>query len=150
VNEDVFIISLAIPPDHSKTCGLMYVKKAMLFQRPNILIFSSVCPPWIASDMAAPDRIDRVPISPLVNPYLFAASGVAHNFLMSLVTFSAVTSDLDFPSGDLYEHTVSLLPDAPGKSSLCLLITLAQASIGQSTGSPERRCDLLSIRFPFF
>ena len=150
VNDGVLIISSAIPPDHSSTCGLMYVRNAVLFQRPNIRIFSSVCPPWMASDVAAPDLIDLVPISLPVNPYFFAASGTAHTFLRSWVTFSAVTSRLDLRPCTLYEQTVALLPEGPGKSTLCLRITLAHASIGHSTGSPDLRWDLLSILVPFF
>ena len=128
----------------------MYVKNAVLFQRPRILIFSSVCPPWMASDMAAPDLIDLVPISLPLNPYLFAASGAAQTLLRSWVTLSAVTSSLDLKSCTLYEQTVILLPEGPGKSSLCLRITLAHAAMGHRTGSPDRRWDLRSILVPFF
>ena len=56
------IISMDMELVHSRTCGRMYTRKASEDHRPRIMIFAAL---WSIrkSAMAAPERIDRFPIS---------------------------------------------------------------------------------------
>ena len=91
-NAGVLAISFDVDPAHSIVWGRIYFKKAELLHLPSSIILLSEWPPWIANAMAAPERMDLVPSSSGLTPYLLSPSPKRHVLLRRLLTSVAVTS----------------------------------------------------------
>jgi hypothetical protein len=131
---------------HSRTWGRMYTRKASDTQRPKIIILAGE---WLAkkSDMAAPDRIDLLPMSAGPKPNSSLPPCAAQTERMRRRTKVLVMSrgfDL------LYQVHTGVSSLKSGTVQISRWRTAAQRSTGQRSGSPVLRWVLASSFLPFF